>query len=529
MKLRPYQEEAIQALWDSWRENPHGAPVLCCPTGSGKSLILSSIIKQISEKHPKYRFIVATHVKELVKQNADEYFNITEGRPGIYSSGLGVKQIQRVTFAGIQSIYRRKDLEIDMLIIDECHLLSKDDNSMYQKFISNLKALNPRLKIMGLTATPMRMDQGSLVGENSTFTEIAYDISIRRLIEEGYLSPILSVAKKSVDLSGVKTSGIDYNKIDLENAFNREELIKAHVSEIIENGKDRKSWLIFCAGIKHAEDVTEELKRQGINADYVTGEMPAFVRDFKIGDFKDGKTTALVNVGILTTGFNAPQIDLLAILRATKSTSLYLQIVGRGTRTALGKRDCLVLDFGGNIDRHGPIDCVTINQKKGQESKIGIAPSKKCERCGCVVAIRVTACPACGMEFPEGTKELELKASSAPILSKTEEYEVKNFDAKIHKKDGKPDSLRLMYYLDEYRYLSEFLCFQHGGIAARVAVKKWALAAGTHPPKTAREALERRDELKMPNKITVLKKDKYPEIVDITYKLPESEDLTYHF
>lgn len=492
-----------------------------CPTGAGKSIVIAEIIRRISEKYPSFRFVIATHTKEIVSQNASELQRLMPHESiGIYSASLGSKQLRRVTFANVQSIYK-KDVTADILIIDEAHLLSRNDSSMYQKLISSLQQNNPYLKIFGTTATPMRVDQGSLTSEGSTFTDIAYDISIRRLIDDGYLSPLISFGKDAVDLSQVKISGYDYNQSDLQLAFNQDALIDEHCQNILEATKNRKSILVFCAGILHAESVAKRFCELGINADFVTGEMLPFERDNKIARFKSGETKILCNVAILTTGFNHKAIDCVVLLRATKSASLYIQMVGRGTRISDGKENCLVLDYGGNIDRFGPIDCVSIKSKKGQKAEIGIAPTKKCPACSCVVLIRVRNCPSCEYEFPDNSKELELKAAVAPILSQVEEAQIKYTEFKRHQKAGKPDSLMIKYV--GAKIFFDFLCFEHGGFASAQAAKKWVQRGGQKPiPSTIEQALERSYELFSIDGLKAIKRGKYYEILEVS-RAPERE------
>lgn len=527
MKPYPYQEEAIAALWNYWKENPRGAPIIVAPTGSGKSYIIATIINRISAKHPKFRFIVATHTKEIVSQNSKELQALLPEEPiGIYSAGLGEKRIRRITFANIQSLYKKaKEIECDMLIIDECHMLSRHSDSMYQKLISGLRDKNYRVRILGLSATPMRMDQGSLIAEGSTFTDIAYDISIRKLIDDGYLSPIVSIAKEAVDLSNVSTSGHDYNLKELELAFNRAALIDLHCKDIIKQASGRKHWLVFCAGIAHAKEVANKFTELGVTSDYISSEMCDWERDIKIKRFKDGEIKALCNVGILTTGFNFRPIDVVAILRATKSTSLYIQCVGRGTRTAEGKTNCLILDYGGNIERHGPIDLVRIRPGRAEKTSVGVAPHKKCPICGCVVYIKATACPSCDYIFPDNTKELELKASTTPVLSKVETYDVANTVIKRHKKTGKPDSLKIEYQCKgTLMYFADYLCIDHGGFATTVAQKKWILRGGLLPcPKSVNEALERQAEIKPASKVSVIRKEKFHEILSVEHTTAEEQ------
>lgn len=540
LKLHWFQEAAISALWKCWREAPHCSPLIVAPTGSGKSVMIASIIAQIREKNPARTFLIVTHTKEIVRQNAEQLRGLleTEEPIGIYSAGLKSKTITKITFANIQSIRKAaaKLSKIDLCIIDEAHLVSQNEQSMYQKLIAQLRLVNPEVRIMGLTATPMRMDQGSLLAPGSVFDTIAYDISIKALIESGFLAPLISKAKKAVDLTGVQTSGHDYNQGQLEQAFNKPELLDVQCKEIVANSEGRKHWLIFCSGIAHAATVAERLKALGVAADYVTGEMVGFERDLKINAFMEGKTQVLCNVGVLTTGFNFKPIDMVVLLRSTKSASLYIQSVGRGTRTAEGKKDCLVLDFGGNITRHGPIDMIKIKVHKtedggGKKVEIEVAPTKKCPKCDCVVLIAASICASCDFVFPIPEKQLRQAASTKAIIStgapQLNTYSVVSRSLSRHKgKAGKRDSLKVTYQCMLGVY-SEYVCLEHGGWATEMARAKWRtlLQAITTPPYTINEALTRESEIPTPETITIDSSQKYPRIVKTEGKKEAIEDI----
>lgn len=524
IKLRPYQEDAIAAVWRFFRENPHGVPLVVCPTGSGKSLLCAKLIEMVIKQRPTYKTLVVSHRKEILEQNALELQGILATEPiGIWSAGLGQKRMRRVTYANIQSIYRADIPETHLVIIDECHLLPPDSKSMYQKFISRIFDKNRSCRILGLTATPYRLDSGSLLDNDSLFTDIAYDISIRDLIDQGYLSNLISrISESAVDLSEVKRSGHDYNQTEAEAVFNPE--TEKHCDEIIAKAGDRKHWLLFCSGVKHAEHTAEVLTAKGIPTLAVHGELLNMERDRRINAFKSGEVKALTNCNILTTGFNHRAVDLLVLLRATKSTALFVQMVGRGMRTAPGKQNCLVLDFGNNIKTHGPIDLIKVKTKKGQKTEISRMPSKTCPMCGCVVFIKVSRCPSCDYAFPSASCILQPVASTAPIISEPETHNVVGWDAKIHKKEGKPDSLRLTYKLEGGGQVSDFLCFEHGGFAAQMARKKWAARAGNIiPPASTEEAFMRIRELAEPKTVSLVRDGKYHRILSMTLKAPEDE------
>lgn len=510
MQLRPYQTKSISALWKFFRENPRGAPLISAPTGSGKSYIIATICQQIIEQRPHYRIIVATHVKELVEQNAAELQRLLPTEPvGIYSAGLGQKRIRRITFAGIQSVWKA-NVDCNLLIIDEAHRLSSSPSSMYQKFI---RRLGPNVKIVGLTATPYRMDRGSLVGD--IFTDIAYDIGVRELITDGYLSPLISQAHEGVDLKGVKKVGGDYVLSELEEKFSP--LVKHHCEEIIKHGANRKSWLVFCSGVKHARDVADCLQTMGISATHVSGDLFSMDRDRRIEDFKSGNIRALTNCDILTTGFNHPPVDLLVLLRSTQSTGLFVQMLGRGMRTSAGKDNCLVLDYGSNLDLHGPIDCIEVRaKKKGEPVEVVKLPTKKCARCLTMVAIKVMICPHCGEEFTRASCILEVKPSVAPILSTVQQFKVTGWNAKVGQKDGKQPYFRFEFQCGLNLYMSYFLFFEHSWAQRQDAIRKWEVMGGSLPaPKTCLEAKERVGELNSFEAVTAIKKGKYYDILSV--------------
>lgn len=532
IELRPYQKAAVDTLWQYWRENPRGIPLIAAPTGSGKSLIISEICRRVINARPQYRIIVLAHRKELINQNARKIYELTDFSVGIYSAGLGQKNIRNITCANIQSIFKKK-IEAHLVLMDECHLFSGRDTSMYGKFINNCLDLNPELKVVGLSATPFRLDQGSLVGNGSFFSDLVYDIDIRSLINDGYLCSIISKPSDSkVDLTGVARSGYDYNTLDLESRFTP--LVKQHCEEMISGGQGRDHWLIFSSTVNHASDISACMNALGVPSTYISGEMVPMVRDQRLRDFTSGKLRCLVNCDILTTGFDYPAIDYMGICRATKSTALYVQMVGRGMRIAEGKINCLVRDFGGNISRHGPVDCVTVSrQSKGGSLQIGQAPSKICPICGTIVSIRSMTCLYCGSPFPISSM-IEHKASEAPILSELEDLEVKDFAWVKHEKTGKPPMLRLKMKFGLYETINLFFCFEHGGYATTKARKLWQDVfdgdrfeqdhpeATSYPmPKTTAEALSLVPYLKSPSRVKAIKKGKYYEVISLDYSKPE--------
>lgn len=526
IQLYPFQQKALDSLWMFWKENPKGSPLIVAPTGAGKSLLIAKTAEVVIRKKPQYRIMCVAHRKELLEQNSKELQALLPNEPiGIWSAGLGSKTMRRVTYAGIQSIYKTDLPELNLVMIDEAHLIPSDSSTMYQRFIKNVLRKSPHCKFVGLTATPFRLDSGSLIDSGSLFTDIAYDIPIDELIRDGYLAPILScVSDLKVDMSGVAKTGFDYNQGEMQKVFEPE--IESHCTEIIAKGGKRKRWLIFCSGVEHARKVAECLRAKGVPSEYVSGEMVAFERDMRINDYKSGKTKALVNCNILTTGFNDRPTDLIALLRSTMSASLYIQMVGRVTRTAPGKDSGLVLDFGGNIERHGPIDMVRVKVKKQGKAEIIKMPTKVCGFCGCVVALKVSRCPSCDNPFPAISQKLDLAPSKAPILAPPDVVaKVVSCVAKRHQKDGSPDSLKIEYTLACLypRSISEYFPIEHDSKASWMAKKKWAKHMKHCPasyvfPITVDEALKRIGELNEPEELTIRKDQKFYRIHSMSLK-----------
>jgi DNA repair protein RadD len=405
--LREYQQRAIDQLYAWFSAGNDGNPCLVLPTGSGKSHIVAALCKDALQQWPETTVLMLTHVKEIIEQNAEKMRQHWPGAPmGIYSASVGKRQLgEPITFAGIQSVRNKSALlgHVDLIIIDECHLVSHKDEGAYRTLIAELKAINPALRIIGFTATPYRLGHGLITDKPAIFDALIEPVSIEELIYKGFLCTLRSkLTKASFDVSGVHKRGGEYIESELQAAVDTDALNDAVVGEVIARAGDRKSWLLFCAGIHHAQAVCDTLVREGIPAAYVTGETSKTERARILREFKAGTIKAVTNVGCLTTGFDAPNIDLVALLRPTMSPSLYVQMAGRGMRPAPDKADCLVLDFAGVVETHGPITAVKPPAKKGD--KIGEAPVKVCDQCHEIVHLSCLVCPACGAPFPVAEK-----------------------------------------------------------------------------------------------------------------------------
>jgi DNA repair protein RadD len=530
MKLRAYQRAAIDGLYDYWSNKRGENPLIVAPTGSGKSLIIAQIVMDAME-YPDTRVMILTHVKELLEQNAAELIALKpslEPDIGFYSAGLNRKQIDElITFAGIQSIWQRaKDMNNvpDLVIIDEAHLVPKKTATRYNSFIADLRERNPMVKIIGLTATPYRLDSGYLHhGEDAIFDGIAYDINIASLMDDGWLAPVISKAGiKSIDLSDVGMRGGEFIESELAIAASEPELIRMSVNEVVELGADRKSWLVFCSGVNHAQLVAREfLTYHDIECAVVTGTDGKEDRADKIERFKSGDIRCLINVNVLTTGFNAPAVDLVALMRATGSPGLYVQMVGRGTRTAPGKDDCLILDYGENVMRHGFIDKIK-PRKPGTGT--GDAPAKKCPECEHMMPTAVLVCPYCEYQFPPPEIKHAPEAYDGAMMSSqvvAEWLDVFMVAYARHRKKDKPDSIKITYTTDSMLAVSEWLCPDHGGYAADKYRQRMSVLGAV--ALTTEDALTDCETWKTPSRIKVKPDGNFFKIVQFDYSQRDNE------
>lgn len=475
MKLRPYQQRAIDQLY-AWFRKHKGHPVIVMPTGSGKSHVIAALCVDALQNWPETRILMLTHRRELITQNKDKLLAHWPDAPvGVFSAGIGEKTLHKpITFAGIQSIRKKaKDVGfIDLVIIDENHLVSHKDEGGYREFIQDLTEINPNLRVIGLTATPWRLGHGYITDPPALFSDpLIQPVGIEELVSKGYLSDLRSKATDiKLDVSDVKKRGGEYIDKDLQEAVDTKEYNKGVVEQVISLGHGRKAWLFFCSGVAHAENVCFELVDRGIVAECVTGATPKKERDRILEEFKAGKIQAVTNANVLTTGFDHPGIDLIAMLRPTMSVSLYCQMAGRGMRTAPDKENCLVLDFAGVVRAHGPIVNPTPPDKAREGS--GESPVKVCPGCNELVAPAVRQCPACGFLFPEPKKK-KLMLHDDDIMGRGNSVmEVTRWTWYKHtsRSSGK-DMLAVTYYggLSDTP-ITEYLPVTHGGYAEQRAM-----------------------------------------------------------
>ncbi len=535
IQLRDYQNEAIEAVYSYW-EQGGGNPLVEMATGTGKSMVIAELVRRVCTDYPTMRVLMLVHVKELVEQNYRALLNLYPGASiGLYSAGLGRRDAHhRITFASVQSVFRKPAVlsPRHLIIVDEAHLVPVAGEGMYLKLLEGLRAQVPDLRVAGFTATPYRLDSGRLdSGDGRLFDEVVYSYGIGQGIADGYLSPLISkAALAQIDVSEVKRSGGEFVASSLETAA--EKITAEACDEIIRFGERRRAWLAFCSGVDHAQAVRDAMRARGVSAETVTGDTPSFERDRIFRAYRAGQIRCLTGANVFTTGFDAPLVDMIAMLRPTLSTSLYVQMVGRGTRLSDGKENCLVLDFAGNVRRHGPVDSVSVGGRKGatgDEGKVSVdsVRAKTCPGCGDLVATAARTCPDCGHEWPiENKPKHEARADGdLPVLS-TEAVPPKampvvEWEFKVWQKLSSPDSVRVTYYAGILSY-NEWLAFEYAGRPRQRACEWWSLHGGGTPfPKTTAEALERVTELTMPATISVRPNGKYHDIIGRSFQRAE--------
>ena len=530
MQLRWYQQEAIASIY-AYFQSKVGNPIVALPTGTGKSVVIGEFIRGVCTYFPGQRIIMLTHVKELIEQNLDKILTLWPMAPaGVYSAGLGRKQTDcPITFAGIASVGRKAAQfgHIDLVLIDECHLVSANEDTLYRRFLDGLREKNPLLKVIGFSATAYRLGLGPLTS-GGVFTDICYDMctmeSFNRLVDEGFLSPLIAKQPKTVyNLDHVHSRGGEFIPSELQDAVDVDALTYSACRELVDQGADRKHWLVFSSGINHARHIAEALDSMCIDCCVIHSKMDAEARDEAIAGFLSGKYLCAINNNILTTGFDFPALDLIGVMRPTSSTGLWVQMLGRGTRPAPGKSNCLVLDFAGNTRRLGPINDPVMPKAKGTGG--GEAPVKMCEVCQAYNHASARVCVNCGSPFPVYGPKIQDTAATDEVMRRTKDviddapivevFPVSSVTYAPHHKVGGQSSMAVSYYCG-LRMFKEYICVEHTGYAKRRAAKWWAERSGRQwCPDSVDVALECVTDLRTPASIRVWVNTKYPEILGV--------------
>lgn len=517
--LRDYQQDAVHACWDYWREGKGTSPLVVAPTGSGKSHIIAEIASKVAER--KCKVILITHRKELIAQDFEKIIAAGFSDIAIFGASFRQKSFAAVTCAQIQSLAKCADIpKFDLAIIDEAHLVPVSGTGQYQDIIERLKLKNPQLRLLGLTATPYRTKDGMLNDHNDRiFDGIAYEIEIKKLIEQGWLAKPVPFGADTVtefDIKKLVCHGDDYQIKQQDEETIR--LARTITDDIITRTTDRKKVLLFCAGISGCNAIKEQFDRLQIENEIVVGSTPAEQRAAVLQNYKNGGLKFLISCDVLTTGFDAPETDTLALIRATRSPGLYVQMVGRGMRVAKNKSNCLVLDYGKNVERHGPIDNISPAKKNGGT---GQTPMKKCFNCFAYIMLSASICPECNMKQPVREKEKFTEKPGKKELLTSEWVDVLDIKYQLHTKEGKPPSVRITYDT-AYRQYSEWLMPEHGGYPRQKFNERIRKKFGSNA-NTVGDCLDECDRWPVPRRISVRKDGDFWRVIQGDYETLEMD------
>jgi len=410
MILRGYQEAAINAASDAL--DKHGNTLVVAPTGAGKTIMLSALVGKRYNKNNN--ILILQHRDELVSQNSTKFHKVNSSLTSSMYNATEKDWSGDATFAMVQTLSRENNLatmpKIDMIVVDEAHHTVADT---YQRIINAAKEANEGVQVVGFTATPNRGDKKGLRG---IFSNCSHQIEISTLINEGFLvrpkTYVIDVGVQD-ELRNVRKTIADFDMDQVEKIMNRRAINQKVVDEWMDKAHDRKT-IVFCSTIKHAQDLCEEFTDAGVVAATVTGDTPKDEREEILNDLAHGDMQVVVNVAVLTEGFDAPPVSCVILTRPCSYKATMVQMIGRGLRTVdvdefpdVVKTNCIVMDFGTSVLTHGSLDdAVDLDGSAGKSG--GDAPIKVCPECDSEVPLSVRECPICGHEFEgQNTEALE--------------------------------------------------------------------------------------------------------------------------
>ncbi len=529
---RPYQQAAVDAAFANWEQRPSSSQLIIAPTASGKTIMIGLTADRYLGQTQGARVLSLSHVPELIEQSYSTFRKMNPRiNAGIYAAKLGRKDMRaKVTFALVQSVARNIEAfrDVGLIIVDEAHLIPHSADGQYRDVIEGIREArggNQFVKILGLTATPWRLNSGNLLEPykdcEPLFQEIAYDIDMLDMLEEGHISRVVARGSKTkLDTTGVSKRMGEYKENELDAKFNTAKINEAIAKEIVDVGteQERRSWLVFCITVDHATRMRDLIRGHGISCEMVCGETPTAERRKIIADYKAYKIRCLTSVNVLSTGFDHPGVDLGAMVRPTASPGLYLQQAGRLLRTTSGKKDAVLLDFAMNVFRHGLLTNVrgVFKSKKADEEIIDGPKARECPDCGTLNEPGSKSCVACNYVWPvikqeEREKKLSKFSVADRIMDEAVWAPVVSATFQHREPPGRPATLHLTYNVEHptTRQATEVWCFDHppGSWALNKARADWTKRTGMPAPSSVIEAARRIEELRRPNWVRVVQTD----------------------
>ncbi|MDB5294396.1 MAG: type restriction enzyme EcoKI subunit [Phycisphaerales bacterium] len=499
MQPRPYQSEAMDAL-DAYLSERPGNPCVVLPTGAGKTPCMAWTVQRWRASHP-IRALVVAHVPELIVQFEAKLKAVCPDAPvGVLSAKLKRNDRRADILAATIGSVANKILDLDpfdVIMVDEAHRIPLRSEGQYHQLVEHAKLNNPRLRVVAWTATPYRLAGGLICGPKYVINDVCYSANVKHLIDDGFLCKLRTkVGKREVNTAGIRKSGGDFNQGQLEAAAL--EGVAGIVGEAVDilERENRRSVLFFCCTKEHADKVSKALALYGWACPVIHDGTPDAERTGYAREFVAGNLRALANINILSEGFDAPTVDAVVLIRPTESQGLYYQQVGRGLRTHPSKADCLVLDFAGNVSRHGPLDMLEGNRPAMQTCRACQEhypkPMGKCPACGWVPppsSVAGDAPPKSERIIPSDPKA----RTEAAILSDGEPWDmdVADVTATRHAKPDKPPMIKVTYHgpggLESH---TEWVCLSHPpGYALHKAREWWRARFGKTIPASTDDAL----------------------------------------
>lgn len=424
--LRPRQIEFVERSIEALQK--HGNTLGVAPTGAGKTIMLSAVIGHFCSLNPNFKVCVVAHRKELTEQNNDKFLKVNRSLSTSIVNAEVKDWSGQVIFAMVQTLSKKPTLKtlphLDLLVIDETHHVTARS---YMKIIEQAQAINPKVMIYGITATPQRGDKSSL---GKVFTNCGDQIFLSELIESNHLvKPVtysVDVAQEKLMALKKKNAG-DYNESEVADILDQPVIIDEIIRHWMEKAEDRKT-VIFCSTITHAQHVCVAFRDCGIRADVVTSELTKEQREFVLNQLTIGEIQVLINVAILTEGWDYPPISCVVLLRQSSFKSTMIQMIGRGLRTVdpaiypdLIKKDCVVLDFGISSILHGSLE-QDVDLEAKTKKILAEARMKNCKACAREIPIQTKKCPFCGYVHEGEIKEplLQVDVVLIDMLKKSE-------------------------------------------------------------------------------------------------------------
>ncbi len=541
MELRPYQQEALNTVMQAMRTERY--LLVQAATGAGKTIFFSALIKLCMEQY-SMRIGILAHREILVRQALEKLLKVwPEGKDRIglacASVSGNVNLRSPVLIGSSQTLAARLGSmpPLDLIIIDECHRVPPaNKKSQYQTFLKKMEEYYPKVRVLGVTATPYRLGHGYVYGnqcrkgERNWWPKLHASIGISTLQEQGFLVPLRAFQAEDIssELSSVRRSNGEFAKGELSDVMVKEVHISSAVRAYEKYAEDRRHVVAFCVTIRHAERLQKAFADAGYPASVIHSEQSKEDRSHAMADFEAGESRVICNVGVLTEGWDCTAVDCILMCRPTMSPALYVQMVGRGLRPHPGKKDCLLLDLSGNCVRHGNVDDPDVKiggeGKKKDEEEEKEERTTVCPKCHCIVSLPAKECPECGYIFP-GIELVEKKASVNMTEVNWGAQAVKihswNFHSHTSKRGNHMAQLSMLCAMDGASLpimVNAFFDFeaQSGPWMQSRSRKDWWELAGTPPPASVDEALTRMQELRIPDRITVIRKQGYYNVVSWT-------------